>query len=125
MALHEADKARMHGLFDHFLMPKSCSKRRLMTAELIFLNRRRCINRIQRGLRTRTGPQRADLGGRKGDVDDYLIFLIETVWMQGGLFLRNLTTEFENNLACILDLDYHEEAVTAIECAYALSSCAT
>jgi DNA-binding GntR family transcriptional regulator len=71
---------------------------------------------------------------RKGDIDDYLrknynfkfsiyrhcgneqmIFLIETVWMQVGPFLRNLTTGFEDNLAAILDIDYHEEAVAAIE----------
>jgi DNA-binding GntR family transcriptional regulator len=74
------------------------------------------------------------LAARKGDIDDYLrknynfkfsiyrhcgneqmIFLIETVWMQVGPFLRNLTTGFEDNLASILDIDYHEEAVAAIE----------
>ncbi|RUU44615.1 GntR family transcriptional regulator, partial [Mesorhizobium sp. M6A.T.Ca.TU.002.02.2.1] len=74
------------------------------------------------------------LAARKGDIDDYLrknynfkfsiyrhcgneqmIFLIETVWMQVGPFLRNLTTGFEDNLAAILDIDYHEEAVAAIE----------
>lgn len=74
------------------------------------------------------------LAARKGDIDDYLrknynfkfsiyrhcgneqmIFLIETVWMQVGPFLRNLTTGFEDNLAAILDIDYHEEVVAAIE----------
>ena len=73
------------------------------------------------------------LAARKGDIDDYLrknydfkfsiyrhcgneqmIFLIETVWMQVGPFLRNLTAGFEN-LASILDIDYHEEALAAIE----------
>jgi len=73
------------------------------------------------------------LAARKGDIDDYLrknydfkfsiyrhcgneqmIFLIETVWMQAGPFLRNLTAGFEN-LASILDIDYHEEALAAIE----------
>lgn len=46
--------------------------------------------------------------------NDQMIFLIETVWMQVGPFLRNLTTGFEDNLASILDIDYHEEAVAAI-----------
>ncbi|TIO10822.1 GntR family transcriptional regulator [Mesorhizobium sp.] len=74
------------------------------------------------------------LAARKGDIDDYLrknynfkfsiyrhcgneqmIFLIETVWMQVGPFLRNLAMGFEDNLAAILDIDYHEEAVAAIE----------
>ncbi|MBR2692528.1 MAG: GntR family transcriptional regulator [Aquamicrobium sp.] len=46
--------------------------------------------------------------------NDQMIFLIETVWMQVGPFLRNLTTGFEDNLASILDIDYHDEAVAAI-----------
>lgn len=46
--------------------------------------------------------------------NDQMIFLIETVWMQVGPFLRNLTTGFEDNLASILDIDYHEECVAAI-----------
>ncbi|TIU32232.1 MAG: GntR family transcriptional regulator [Mesorhizobium sp.] len=71
---------------------------------------------------------------RSGDIDDYLrknhdfkfsiyrhcgneqmIFLIETVWMQVGPFLRNLRIGFEDDLAGILGIDYHEEAVAAIE----------
>ncbi|TGQ68416.1 MAG: GntR family transcriptional regulator [Mesorhizobium sp.] len=71
---------------------------------------------------------------RKGDIGDYLrknyafkfsiyrhcgneqmIFLIETVWMQIGPFLRNLGMGFEDGLAAILDIDHHEEAVAAIE----------
>ncbi|UCI08911.1 GntR family transcriptional regulator [Mesorhizobium sp. B1-1-8] len=71
---------------------------------------------------------------RSGDIDDYLrknydfkfsiyrhcgneqmIFLIETVWMQVGPFLRNLRIGFEDDLAAILGIDYHEEVVAAIE----------
>ncbi|RRH91176.1 GntR family transcriptional regulator [Mesorhizobium tamadayense] len=71
---------------------------------------------------------------RSGDIDDYLrknhdfkfsiyrhcgneqmIFLIETVWMQVGPFLRNLRIGFEDDLAGILEIDYHEEVVAAIE----------
>ena len=74
------------------------------------------------------------MAARKGDIDDYLrknyafkfsiyrhcgneqmIFLIETVWMQVGPFLRNLGMGFEDDLASILDIDYHEEALAAIE----------
>ncbi|QPC94298.1 GntR family transcriptional regulator [Mesorhizobium sp. INR15] len=47
--------------------------------------------------------------------NEQMIFLIETVWMQVGPFLRNLTMGFEDNLASILDIDYHEEALAAIE----------
>jgi len=47
--------------------------------------------------------------------NDQLIFLIETIWMQVGPFLRNLARGFEDNLASILDIDYHEETVSAIE----------
>lgn len=71
---------------------------------------------------------------RSGDIDDYLrknhdfkfsiyrhcgneqmIFLIETVWMQVGPFLRNLRIGFEDDLAAILGIDYHEQVVAAIE----------
>jgi len=71
---------------------------------------------------------------RSGDIDVYLrknhdfkfsiyrycgneqmIFLIETVWMQVGPFLRNLAIGFEDGLAGILGIDYHEEVVAAIE----------
>jgi DNA-binding GntR family transcriptional regulator len=70
---------------------------------------------------------------RSGDIDAYLrknhdfkfgvyrhcgneqmIFLIETVWMQVGPFLRNLRIGFEDDLAGILGIDYHEEVVAAI-----------
>jgi DNA-binding GntR family transcriptional regulator len=74
------------------------------------------------------------LTASKGDIGDYLrknhdfkfsiyrhcgneqmIFLIETVWMQVGPFLRNLAMGFEDDLSSILDIDYHEEVVAAIE----------
>ncbi|TIP32538.1 MAG: GntR family transcriptional regulator, partial [Mesorhizobium sp.] len=47
--------------------------------------------------------------------NEQMIFLIETVWMQVGLFLRNLHIGFEDDLAGILGIDYHEEVVAAIE----------
>jgi DNA-binding GntR family transcriptional regulator len=47
--------------------------------------------------------------------NEQMIFLIETVWMQVGPFLRNLHVGFEDDLAGILDIDYHEEVVAAIE----------
>ena len=47
--------------------------------------------------------------------NEQMIFLIETVWMQVGPFLRNLYIGFEDDLAGILGIDYHEEALAAIE----------
>jgi DNA-binding GntR family transcriptional regulator len=47
--------------------------------------------------------------------NEQLIFLIETLWLQVGPFLRNLTTGYEDNLSELLVLDYHEEAVAALE----------
>jgi len=47
--------------------------------------------------------------------NEQMIFLIETVWMQVGPFLRNLTTGFEDNLASILDIDYQHKVVDALE----------
>jgi DNA-binding GntR family transcriptional regulator len=47
--------------------------------------------------------------------NEQMIFLIETVWMQVGPFLRNLHIGFEDDLAGILGIDYHEEVVAAIE----------
>jgi DNA-binding GntR family transcriptional regulator len=87
------------------------------------------------GLRTvRRTCTELTLAARKGEIGDYLrknynfkfsiyrqcgneqlIFLIETLWLQVGPFLRNLSRGFEDNLSDILQIDYHEEAVAAIE----------
>lgn len=77
----------------------------------------------------------AELGEacRRGEITDYLrknhefkfsiyrhcgnrqlIFLIETLWLQVGPFLRNLAVGPEHNLADLLVLCYHEEAVAAL-----------
>ena len=71
---------------------------------------------------------------RAGDIDAYLrknfdykfsiyrncgnepmIFLIETLWMQVGPFLRNFVEVFEGDISGILEIDYHDEAIAAIE----------
>lgn len=44
-----------------------------------------------------------------------LLFLIETIWMQAGPFLRNLATYAGGNLHDILEIDFHEEIVTALK----------
>lgn len=44
-----------------------------------------------------------------------LIFLIETLWMQVGPFLRNFAGKFDGNLSGILEIDYHEDALEALE----------
>ena len=44
-----------------------------------------------------------------------LIFLIETLWMQAGPFLRNFAGKFDGDLGGILEIDYHEEALAALE----------
>lgn len=46
---------------------------------------------------------------------DSLQFLIETLWLQIGPFLRQFGAGFGGHLAGILDLDYHEEIVDALE----------
>jgi DNA-binding GntR family transcriptional regulator len=43
-----------------------------------------------------------------------MLFLIETVWLQVGPFLRQFGGRFGGNLAGILDIDYHEEIVEAL-----------
>lgn len=43
-----------------------------------------------------------------------LLFLIETLWLQIGPFLRQFGGQFGGNLAGILELDYHEEIVDAL-----------
>ncbi|WP_252192839.1 GntR family transcriptional regulator [Rhizobium sp. CSW-27] len=44
-----------------------------------------------------------------------LLFLIETLWLQIGPFLRQFSGQFGGDLAGILDIDYHEEVVAALE----------
>lgn len=47
--------------------------------------------------------------------NDQMIFLIETLWMQVGPFLRSFAGMFEGDLSGILEIDYHEEALAALE----------
>lgn len=44
-----------------------------------------------------------------------LLFLIETLWLQVGPFLRQFSGQFGNDLRGILELDYHDEIVKRIE----------
>ncbi|MGK6311467.1 GntR family transcriptional regulator [Neorhizobium sp. DT-125] len=44
-----------------------------------------------------------------------LLFLIETLWMQVGPFLRRYAGSFDGALSGILDIDYHEDALAALE----------
>lgn len=43
-----------------------------------------------------------------------LLFLIETLWLQVGPFLRQFSGKFDGNLSGILEIDYHEEVVEAL-----------
>ncbi|MFW2545685.1 GntR family transcriptional regulator [Primorskyibacter sp. 2E107] len=43
-----------------------------------------------------------------------LLFLIETLWLQVGPFLRQFSGQFGNDLRGILELDYHDEIVKRI-----------
>lgn len=43
-----------------------------------------------------------------------LLFLIETLWLQVGPFLRQFSGQFGNDLRGILDFDYHDEIVKAL-----------
>lgn len=72
---------------------------------------------------------------RAQDIDDYLLrnynfkfsvyqccgskpllFLIEILWMQVGPFLRNFAAgQFGGDLSGILEIDYHEDVVSALE----------
>ncbi|WP_373356240.1 GntR family transcriptional regulator [Pseudoroseicyclus sp. CXY001] len=47
--------------------------------------------------------------------DPQLEFFIETLWLRVGPFLRNFGASFEGELSAILEIDYHEEAVKALE----------
>ncbi|EHJ94677.1 GntR family transcriptional regulator [Vreelandella boliviensis] len=44
-----------------------------------------------------------------------LLFLIETLWLQVGPFLRQFSGQFDNDLRGILELDYHDEIVKCLE----------
>ncbi|MFK4259587.1 GntR family transcriptional regulator [Agrobacterium tumefaciens] len=44
-----------------------------------------------------------------------LLFLIETLWMQVGPFLRRYADSFDGTLSGILEIDYHEAALEALE----------
>lgn len=44
-----------------------------------------------------------------------LLFLIETLWLQVGPFLRQFSGQFDNDLRGILSLDYHDEIVKCCE----------
>jgi DNA-binding GntR family transcriptional regulator len=46
--------------------------------------------------------------------NDALLFLIETLWMQVGPFLRRYGDGFKGRLADILDIDYHEQVLDAL-----------
>jgi DNA-binding GntR family transcriptional regulator len=44
-----------------------------------------------------------------------LLFLIETLWLQVGPFLRQFSGQFDNDLRGILELDYHDDIVKCLE----------
>ncbi|WP_296762793.1 GntR family transcriptional regulator [Sediminimonas sp.] len=44
-----------------------------------------------------------------------LLFLIETLWLQVGPFLRQFSGQFNSGLRGILELDYHDEIVKRLE----------
>lgn len=46
---------------------------------------------------------------------DSLLFLIETLWLQVGPFLRQFGEQFDGKLSGILALDFHAEIVDALE----------
>ena len=46
---------------------------------------------------------------------DTLLFLIELLWLQVGPFLTRYADQFEGGLSGILEIDHHEEAVSALE----------
>lgn len=43
-----------------------------------------------------------------------LVYLIETLWLQVGPFLRQFAGKFGGNLSGILDLDHHDEVIEAL-----------
>jgi len=44
-----------------------------------------------------------------------LVFIIEMLWLQVGPSLRQFAKHFDGDLSRILEIDYHEDAVAAIE----------
>jgi DNA-binding GntR family transcriptional regulator len=44
-----------------------------------------------------------------------LLFMIEMLWLQVGPFLRQFAKRFDGDLSRVLELDYHEDALAAIE----------
>ncbi|WP_413851874.1 FCD domain-containing protein [Albidovulum sp.] len=74
------------------------------------------------------------IAAREGDIDRYLranfdfkfaiyrhcgnghlLFLIETLWLQAGPFLRKLVEDTKMTASEVLDVDSHEIAVAALE----------
>jgi DNA-binding GntR family transcriptional regulator len=47
--------------------------------------------------------------------NDQMVFMIETLWMQVGPFLRSYASVFEGDLSGILEIDYHQDILTALE----------
>lgn len=47
--------------------------------------------------------------------NEQMIFLIETLWMQVGPFLRNMADWFKGDLSEMIAVDYHAEALAALE----------
>jgi DNA-binding GntR family transcriptional regulator len=47
--------------------------------------------------------------------NDHLLFLIETLWLQAGPFLRKLVEGIEVSVPEVLDVDSHEKVVAALE----------
>jgi len=55
--------------------------------------------------------------------NDQLVFLIETLWMQVGPFLRSYASVFQGDLSGILEIDYHQEVLAALEAKDAARAC--
>jgi DNA-binding GntR family transcriptional regulator len=47
--------------------------------------------------------------------NEHLLFLIETLWLQSGPFLRKLVEDTSFTVSEVLDVDFHEKAVAALE----------
>jgi DNA-binding GntR family transcriptional regulator len=55
---------------------------------------------------------------------DSLIFLIETLWLQIGPFLRQFGSHFNGDLGKILEIDFHEQVTDALERGDAIAAAA-